>query len=45
MSTYQNMTWWMECTKNLSLELLLKSKNKPKKNIKQLRNITYTKCS
>ena len=40
MSTYQNMTWWMECMKNLSLELLLKNKNLPQKNIKQLRNIS-----
>ena len=31
--------------KNLSLELLLKSKNLPKKNIKQFRDIAYTKCS
>ena len=31
--------------KNLSLELLLKSKNLPKKNIKQLRDITYAKSS
>ena len=45
MSTYQNMTWWMECMKNLSLELLLKNKNLPKKIIKQLRNIIYTKTS
>ena len=44
-STYQNMKEWMECMKNLSLELLLKNKNLPKKNIKQLRNIIDTKSS
>ena len=44
-STYQNMKEWMECMKNLSLELLLKNKNLAKKNIKQLRNIIDTKSS
>ena len=39
------MKEWMECMKNLSLELLLKNKNLPKKNIKQLRNIIDTKSS
>ena len=39
--TYQDMTWWMECMKNLSLELLLKNKNLQKKNIKQYYVISF----